>query len=64
MMMLNPVRVTADVIEANEFPEYSERYHVWAVPRTVINEETHFEGALPEDAMLEHIKQALEQQPA
>lgn len=59
MMMVNPARVTADVIEANEFPEYSQRYNVRAVPKTVINDQVQFEGALPEDLVLEHIKQAV-----
>lgn len=60
MMMVNPSRITADVIEANEFPEYSQSYSVWAVPKTVINDRVQFEGALPEDGMLDFIKQAVE----
>ncbi len=62
MMMANPARVTADVIEANEFPEYSQRYNVYAVPKTVINDQIQFEGAIPEAAMLEYVKQAADLQ--
>lgn len=59
MMMVNPQRVTADVVEANEFPEYSQRYDVSAVPRIVINDTVFFEGALPEQAFVEYLKHAL-----
>ena len=59
MMMVNPARVRADVIEANEFPEYSQRYGVYAVPKTVINDRVQFEGAMPEEAVLEYVKQAV-----
>jgi glutaredoxin-like protein len=40
--------VTADMVEATEFPELSMRYNVRGVPRTMIGEEYHVEGALPE----------------
>ncbi len=60
MMMDNPVSIIADVIEGNEFPELSQRYNVYAVPKTVINETVQFEGAYPEDATLQYVKQAVE----
>lgn len=60
MMMVNPQRVTADVIEANEFPELSEQFGVSAVPRVVINDRVYFEGALPEEAFMDAVKGALE----
>lgn len=44
--------VTADVIEANEFPEIADRYHVYGVPKTVVNETAEFEGARPEEALV------------
>lgn len=40
--------VTADMVEAVEFPQLANRYSVYGVPRTVINEDTYFEGAAPE----------------
>ncbi len=64
MMMVNPQRVTADVVEANEFPEYSQRYEVSAVPRVVINDGVYFEGALPEQAFIEYVKYALSPEQA
>ena len=41
-------KVSARTIEASEFPELSRRFGVQGVPRTVVNEEGAFVGALPE----------------
>src|SRR5258708_7615133 len=41
-------RVSARTIEASEFPELSRRFGVQGVPRTVVNEQGAFVGALPE----------------
>ena len=45
--------VKADVVNAQEFPQLAQRYNVFAVPKTVVNETIQFEGALPEDKFLE-----------
>ncbi len=47
--------VTADMVEATEFPELSMRYNVRGVPRTMIGDEYHIEGALPENAFIPKI---------
>lgn len=47
--------VRADGIEATEFPDLATRYHVMAVPRTIINGEDHVEGSLREDFFLDAI---------
>jgi thioredoxin-related protein len=52
--------VTADVIEAMEFPDLSRRYAVRGVPKIVINETTEFVGALPEAQYLAQVKAAVE----
>ena len=52
--------VTADVIEAMEFPDLSRRYAVRGVPKIVINETTEFVGALPETQYLDHVRKAVE----
>ena len=49
-------KVTADMVEAQEFPEMSQKYKVMGVPRTVINEKYHQEGAAPEKMMIQLIK--------
>jgi hypothetical protein len=57
MAMENP-HITADVVEAIEFPHLSQKYRVMGVPKVVINETTEFEGALPEPAFLNHVEKA------
>ncbi len=52
-------RVTADMVEAMEFPDLSNKYSVYGVPRTVINETVHQEGAVPEPMMLQKLKEAV-----
>ncbi len=51
--------INAAMIEANEFPEWSQKYNVYAVPKIIINDDVQFEGALPEDMFLNHILEAV-----
>ena len=53
-------KVTATVIEANEFPELSQRYHGMGVPKVVINDRVEFEGAVPEPHFLNAVLKAVE----
>jgi predicted DsbA family dithiol-disulfide isomerase len=50
--------VTADVIEVSEFPDVAQRYHVYGVPRTVLNEKTFIEGAMPEEQFVLKVVEA------
>jgi hypothetical protein len=52
--------ITADMIEAIEFPHLSNRYQVHGVPRTVINETVHQEGAMPEVMFLAKLLEAVQ----
>lgn len=54
-MALEHAQVTADVIEANEFAGYSERYAVQAVPKTVVNDQLSLVGALPEARFVQEV---------
>jgi hypothetical protein len=56
--------VRADMVEAIEFPHLANKYEVYGVPRTVINEQVHQEGAAPESLVLAKILEALGQAPA
>lgn len=47
--------VRADGIEATEFPDLAEKYRVFAVPRTIINDGAYIEGAMPEGVFLDSI---------
>jgi predicted DsbA family dithiol-disulfide isomerase len=55
--MENPL-IVADVIEANEFPQLSQRYGVRSVPHTVINNRVQFVGALPESKVVDALRKA------
>ncbi len=52
--------VRADMVEATEFPHLAVKYHVMGVPRTVINERVHIEGAVPEEMVLQKVFEALQ----
>jgi len=58
MAMANE-HITADAIDASEFPDLSRQYQVMAVPKIVINDRVEFTGAQPEPAFIEAIQQAL-----
>lgn len=58
MAMENPL-IRADVVEANEFQDLSERYHVRSVPMTVINDRVQFVGAQSEQKALEALLSAV-----
>jgi len=47
------------MVEVTEFPYLVERYGVQGVPRTVINESSAVEGALPEAMFLEQVLAAV-----
>lgn len=47
--------IRADVVNAQEFPQLGQRYNIFAVPKVVVNETTHFEGALPEEGFIDKI---------
>jgi len=59
-------QIRADMVEAIEFPHLANKYGVYGVPRTVINDKVHQEGAVPEPMMLNKLLEAvgkLEPQP-
>ena len=48
-------RVTANAIEANEFPQLAKEMQVWAVPRIVVDGEPRWDGAVPEPEFLRRV---------
>ncbi len=63
-MAIASPRVSAECIEATEFPDLSQRYRVMAVPKIVINDKVQFEGALPEKDFLGAVLRAVDGQGA
>jgi len=54
--------VKSEMVESTEFPHLAQKYNVFGVPKTVVNETVFIEGAVPEDTFLEHVLKA--QNPA
>jgi len=52
--------ITASMVEANEFPHLSSKYQVYGVPRTVIADVIHVEGAVPEAMLVEELLKVLD----
>jgi len=52
--------ITADMVEATEFPHLAMRYNVSGVPRTIINEKVPVEGSVPEKMLVEKVLEAYE----
>ena len=57
-MAVESDKVTADVIEVQEFPMVAQRYQVYGVPKIIVNERVSFEGALPEPRFLDKVLDA------
>ncbi len=51
--------IRADMVEAMEFPHLANKYQVFGVPLTVINETTRVEGMVPESALVEALLKAV-----
>ena len=44
--------ITSEMVEVIEFPHLANKYEVMGVPRTVIDETIHIEGAVPEPMLM------------
>jgi predicted DsbA family dithiol-disulfide isomerase len=53
--------ITAEMVEASEFPHLANKYQVYGVPRTVINEVIHIEGAVPEEMMVSEMMTVMDE---
>jgi len=59
--MLASDKITADMVEATELPYLASRYQVYGVPRTVINDVVHVEGAMPEATLISELMKVLDE---
>ncbi len=57
-LALESEHITADMVEAAEFPDLVQRYGIRAVPHVVINGRTAFVGALPEAEFVARVLEA------
>ena len=58
-MAIESHRVTADVVEIQEFPALAQAYGVRGVPLTVINDSVTFSGAVTEEEFLSRLLEAV-----
>ena len=62
-MALESPHIVAEVIEAQEFPELSQRFKVRAVPATVVDGKVTIPGAVPDTALMDIIERVLQPAP-
>ena len=48
------------MVEVTEFPYLGQKYNVMGVPRTVIDETIHIEGAVPEPWLMKEFAKVLD----
>jgi glutaredoxin-like protein len=58
-MAIENNQITADVVEASEFPDLANKFNVMGVPLSVINNKERVEGAAPPQMIVEAIRKVL-----
>ena len=58
-MAMESDKVNTDVVEASEFPDLANQYHVMGVPLNVINSRERVEGAAPPQMIVDAIRKAV-----
>ena len=58
-MALESERVAADVVEIQEYPNLAQAYNIMGVPKTVINDQVQFSGAVTEETLLRRVLEAV-----
>lgn len=54
-MSMESELVTADMVDASEYPELSDSYQVYGVPLTVVNNTGRIEGGMPEQMFIPRV---------
>jgi len=62
-MAMESDKITAEAIEATEFPDLARQYRVMAVPRTIVNDQAVIEGAMPESIFVRRIIESISPGP-
>ena len=57
-MAVESARITADVIEIQEFPDLAQKYAVSGVPKIIVDDQIEMVGAHPESSLLAAVLQA------
>ncbi len=56
--------VTADMVDASEYPELADRFQVYGVPLTVANDSLRVEGGMPEQMFVPQILNGIKNSPS
>jgi len=57
-MAVESPRIRAEMVESTEFPHLAQKYAVFGVPKTVMNDTVTLDGAVTEEKFLEHVLKA------
>ena len=57
-MALESPRIRAEMIESTEFPHLAQKYSVFGVPKTIMNETVSLDGGVSEDVFLQSVLEA------
>ncbi len=63
-MAIESELVTADMVDASEYPELSDSYQVYGVPLTVANNTVRVEGGMPEQMFVPQILNGIKGSPS
>lgn len=58
-MAMESELITADAVDATEYPDLAERYQIYGVPLTVANDRLRLEGGMPEAMFVQKILQGI-----
>lgn len=58
-MAMESELITADAVDAAEYPDLAERYQIYGVPLTVANDRLRLEGGMPEAMFVQKILQGI-----
>ncbi len=51
--------ITGKMIESMEYQEWAQKYNVYGVPKSIVNDKVEFEGAVPEKVYAKHVLEAV-----
>ncbi len=63
-MAIESELVTADMVDASEYPELSDSYQVYGVPLTVANNTVRVEGGMPEQMFVPQVLNGIKGSPS
>jgi hypothetical protein len=63
-MCIESEMVTAEMVDASEYPELADSFQVYGVPLTVVNGSGRVEGGMPEQMFIPRVLSGVDASPA